>query len=125
MSGARGGRLLVHLLLRPEDAAPVLVFGNRHAALDAHVDSLDRRGFLGEQLLEKGHDRAPSVTETEKTVRRFAATAQRSGEGEARHNSEIFKRFIFYYLCLLHRLASAIADPWILMIFAISAICAE
>jgi hypothetical protein len=48
------------------------VFGNGHAALDAHTDSLHGLGFPGEQLLEKGHDGLPSVNETEKVAVRFA-----------------------------------------------------
>src|SRR5262245_5618327 len=45
-SGGRVGferrerRLLVALLLNPEDAAPVLVLGNGHAALDTDPDAL-------------------------------------------------------------------------------------
>jgi hypothetical protein len=58
------------------------VFGNGHPALDAHTDTLDGFGLFGEQLLEKGHDAAPSVTETEKTARRFAESPRSSGEGK-------------------------------------------
>jgi len=38
-------RFAIEFLLRPEDAAPVLMFGNRHAALDAHPDALAGLGF--------------------------------------------------------------------------------
>ena len=49
--GAGRARLGVHLLLCPEDAAPVFVLGHRHAAFDADADArFGGVGLLREQL---------------------------------------------------------------------------
>src|SRR5687768_8584428 len=49
-----GIRFRFHLLLCPEDRAPILVLGDRHAALNTDADPL-RRGLLTEESLEDGH----------------------------------------------------------------------
>jgi hypothetical protein len=48
-----GGRLALALLLCAQDAAPVLVFGDRHAAFDADTHALFRLGFAREKLPER------------------------------------------------------------------------
>ncbi len=56
-----------HFLLTPQDAAPVLVIGDGHPTLDADANSLFRRGFLEQKLLQEGHGRSPlqdDVTQT-------------------------------------------------------------
>src|SRR5690606_11214625 len=55
-SSARGGPgLRFHLLLAPQDAAPLAVFGNGHTALHAHAHA-GLRFFLGaKKLLEERH----------------------------------------------------------------------
>src|SRR6267378_1386991 len=49
--GSRGAQLHVHLAAA--DGTPVLVLGERHAALDAHADSLLRGFTFTEQTLEQ------------------------------------------------------------------------
>jgi hypothetical protein len=51
----RAPRLAFHLLLRAEDAAPVLVLRDGHAAFHADPDARFRFGLLREELLEKSH----------------------------------------------------------------------
>jgi hypothetical protein len=53
--GSLCGRLPIVLLLRPQDAAPLLVIGDRHSALDAHANALAGLGFPGEELLPQRH----------------------------------------------------------------------
>src|SRR5262245_45575097 len=65
--------LAIDFLLRPENAAPVLVIGDRHATLDANPDPLARLGFLGEELLEQGHHEPPTTFD--------GSTAQSVGNG--------------------------------------------
>src|SRR4051794_28795195 len=62
----------VDFLLSPEDAAPVLVLRDGHAAFDAHAHTLHGLGLLGKQLLENGHDALLDMSQTEKPPRRFA-----------------------------------------------------
>ena len=85
---ARDGRFLGHFLLRPEDAAPILVLCDRHAALDTDANALGGLSLAGEQLLQNAHVSSsgwaepgrwpPGPTdrsicgETEKPVSRFA-----------------------------------------------------
>jgi hypothetical protein len=44
-----------HFLLGPEDAAPGLVFGNGHSALDADADPLGRFVLAREELTKETH----------------------------------------------------------------------
>src|SRR6187200_2358594 len=57
----RGDGLAIELLLRPEDAAPVFMIGDRHATLDADSNPLTRLGFPGEELFEQGHYEPPTT----------------------------------------------------------------
>jgi hypothetical protein len=56
-SGLFRGRLGagVHLALSAEDAAPFLVFGDRHPAFNANSDSRTGLSIAGKQLLQNGH----------------------------------------------------------------------
>jgi hypothetical protein len=53
--GCGGAVLAIDLLLRAEDAAPFLVIGHRHAALDTDPNPLTRLGFFSEQFVQQGH----------------------------------------------------------------------
>ena len=50
--------LLIELPLRPQDAAPIPVFGDGHAALDADAHSLTGFSFSRKKL-PKSHPRLP------------------------------------------------------------------
>ncbi len=47
--------IAVAFSLRPQNAAPVFVLGDRHAAFDADADPLPGLGLPREQLLQDGH----------------------------------------------------------------------
>ena len=53
------GRLTIHLLLRSENAAPVFVLGDGHAALYTDTNPLTRLRLSGKQLRQKGHQGSP------------------------------------------------------------------
>jgi hypothetical protein len=74
-SGALGItlRACVHFPLRSQDAAPVFMLGDGHAALHADTDPLGRLAIPGKQLLEDRHERSlPTLPETDFAARRFA-----------------------------------------------------
>jgi hypothetical protein len=58
-SGALGRirlrRAGIPFALRPENAAPVLVVGNGHSALDTDANPLTGFGLAGKQLFQNGH----------------------------------------------------------------------
>jgi hypothetical protein len=63
-----GLRFSGHFLLTAQDAAPILVVGDRHSTLNADANPLFGRGFLEQKLLQEGHGHSPlqdeSVTRT-------------------------------------------------------------
>jgi hypothetical protein len=66
-------RASLHLTLGSQDAAPVFMFGDWHAALYADSDPLGRLGVSGKQLLEDRHACSlPTLPETDFPARRFA-----------------------------------------------------
>ena len=70
--GCRGAGLAIDLLLRAEDAAPVLVIRHGHAALDADMHSLcGRWGIRREEPLEKRHSGSPGYSGEMLSVRNF------------------------------------------------------